>query len=227
MSSDNEKIKWTDKASVALSFSALLSSICVAWIALNLTCSQQKWQETIRRNEIAPDIQLSAETGLDQKTLERATIVFENIGRGTAQNIMVWIRYLDTIRIAVIQEFIPLNGGPEQNYIKPNEKLKFFVDLVNILGEEYPKKTLNEKIEIVPRLSWTFYFSYFDIDGNEKLLVTTVNPAGIGAGIILHTGAETLDSIFLSLPPSRKHIYEEKDIDIRDEFGLVKKELIE
>lgn len=237
------KTDWTKKATVILSGASLLAFIGSATTNYFLIRNQQKWRETIdttnqqllrkqqewqektRRGEIAPDIQLTQETVFDS-TFDEATVVFENIGKNVAKNIFVWIRYNNKIMKITRQDFMPVNGGPEQNYIHPGQKLKFSFGPAELLGKEYDRKSVQEKFKIASDF-WTFYFSYFDIDGNEYLLSIREPPTAIRGGLLVNVTKEGqyLDSILLLLPNPRWAKVLTPDPKLRNEYGFVRKDL--
>lgn len=228
MDSKDEKTDWTKKVAIFISLLSLGAFIWSAWTNQRLIRYQQKWQETTRRNEITPDIQLTSETGFDS-TYDGVTIVFENISKSIAQDIFLLIGDSRKISRLTFHDFVPHGGGSMQNYIKPGEKLKCSFPASMMFGDEYSNKFLEEKGHIARPSEWTFYFSYFDVDRNEYLVTITEHPAGVGGDINVWTLTQRtpLDSLLLSLPRSKKAIY--KDIHIRDltegEYPWIRKSL--
>jgi len=185
--------------------------------------AQQEWQKASRKNDIASDIRISSDTYLDSISPENATIIFENIGKGIAQDIFLWIGDGKELFPMVFHNFDPVSGGPSQNYIRPGQKLKFGISAL-MFSKKRSLKTRSDSLSAITSAIFTFYFSYFDVDGNQYLLVITEHPAGVGGEMLVNVRKGVpLDSMLLSLPRSKRYIYTDKDI--RDQFRWVKREL--
>ena len=219
------RTKWTDITAIAISSLALIAFVWSARTNQQIIRNQNLWQEEIRKNQIFPDIRLTPETGFIDN-YDKARIVFENLGDGQARDIFLWIGDENKIMGFTFHNFHPYNDPIiDQNYILPKQKVYMAFDAGNIFGDEYSALNKMDKIGIATRATWSFYFSYFDIDGNEYLQVLTEHPAGVRGAWVFKSSSSKLDSLLFGLRNSDRARY--FNPGIRGANRWVKRELAE
>ncbi len=210
----SKKITITECVAIFISFLALIAFVISSYTNHNLMKQQQAFEKETRKNQICPDIRISSETGYNDG-LDKKTLVFENVGNGIAQDLVLKVRANDRILPLAYHSFILVGSEKKkQNYILPSQKLKISVGISDVFVNK-KNWTLKEKWDKVLPLNWIYYFSYFDLDGNEYLLVLPELYLG-ERGLIMFTTEECMfDSLILTMPKNQRILLD--SINIRTE----------
>jgi hypothetical protein len=215
-------VKTSGKVTLVLQFftAALLAfSTCVTYNNFN---EQYNWTKSVRRQQIAPDINLTSETHFSED-FYTLYITFANVGNGTAHDIWLTVTYEKNILSTIVHDFSVVGSTVVQKYILPNQKVSCSIGMSNLIPE-IDSLSSNQKAYTVLGKSFVFYFSYFDTDNNEYLLVEKVPPTALSGPLILQEKDTALDTLLLSLaegvPDFSKKLI--KDPDIRSESRWIK-----
>jgi hypothetical protein len=217
-------VKTTNRFSLFLQVFTAIVLLTSSWVTYRNFKIQHNWSQQIRRNQIAPNLVLSPGTRYTNgRTL---TINIKNIGNGPAQDVFLLISMGDHFLSHVVNTFTPDSGSEKQKYILPSQDVSCVVDLWNLIPglDTIPKRQLDEMLF---ERALYFYFSYFDSDNNEYLLIQNAAPNSINGLMIANFSETPLDSLLLfrakGIVGSRR-VYQ--DPKIRSDLRWVRRELV-